>query len=108
MDSNVAQPRIPDATYRVQMHKKFTLTQAREIVPYLRELGRAHRKFGVRERHYEVFRRALIATLQRFAAPSWNETAKHAWETAFNHAAGVMIDAARRTRRSPRHGGSPP
>jgi ferredoxin-NADP reductase/hemoglobin-like flavoprotein len=65
------------------------------LEPYLRELGRAHRKFGVRERHYEVFRRALIATLQRFAAPRWNETAKHAWETAFNHAAGVMIDAAK-------------
>jgi hemoglobin-like flavoprotein len=40
-------------------------------VPYLQELGRAHRKFGVRERHYEVFRRALLATLQRFAAPRW-------------------------------------
>jgi NAD(P)H-flavin reductase/hemoglobin-like flavoprotein len=66
-----------------------------QLVPYLRELGRAHRKFGVRERHYEVLRRALIATLQRFAAPSWNETAKHAWETAFNHAASVMIDAAK-------------
>ena len=65
------------------------------LVPYLQELGRAHRKFGVRERHYEVFRRALIATLQRFAAPRWNETTKHAWETAFNHAATVMIDAAK-------------
>lgn len=65
-----------------------------KLVPYLQELGRAHRKFGVRERHYEVLRRALIATLQRFAAPRWNETAKHAWETAFNHAATVMIEAA--------------
>src|SRR5712691_1319873 len=64
------------------------------LVPYLRELGRAHRKFGVRERHYEVFRRALIVTLQRFAAPRWNETAKHAFQTAFNHAAAVMIEAA--------------
>ena len=64
------------------------------LVPYLQQLGRAHRKFGVRERHYEVFRRALIATLQRFAAPRWNETAKHAWETAFNQAATIMIDAA--------------
>jgi hypothetical protein len=27
------------------------------LVPYLQELRRAHRKFGVRERHYEVFRR---------------------------------------------------
>src|SRR6266478_5774221 len=64
------------------------------LTGYLQELGRAHRKFGVRERHYEVLRRALIATLQRFAAPRWNETAKHAWETAFNHAATVMIEAA--------------
>src|SRR6266568_4304839 len=42
----------------------------------------------------DVQRRALIATLQRFAAPRWNETTKHAWETAFNHAATVMIEAA--------------
>jgi hypothetical protein len=65
------------------------------LVPYLQELGRAHRKFGVRERHYEVFRRALLATLQRFAAPRWNETAKHAWEVAYNHAATIMIEAAK-------------
>ena len=32
------------------------------LVPYLQELGRAHRKFGVRERHYEVFRRAADPT----------------------------------------------
>ena len=34
-----AQPRIPSATYRVQLHKDFTFNQAREIVPYLRDLG---------------------------------------------------------------------
>jgi hemoglobin-like flavoprotein len=38
------------------------------LTGYLAELGRAHRKFGVRERHYEIFRRALLATLHRFAA----------------------------------------
>jgi hemoglobin-like flavoprotein len=65
------------------------------LVPYLQELGRAHRKFGVRERHYEVFRRALLATLQRFATPRWNETAKHAWEMAYNRAATIMIEAAK-------------
>src|SRR5436305_11128924 len=32
------------------------------LVPYLQELGRADRKFGVRERHSEVSRRALLAT----------------------------------------------
>ncbi len=37
--SSTAQPRIPSATYRVQMHKGFTFAQAREIVPYLHALG---------------------------------------------------------------------
>src|ERR1700732_1820994 len=52
------------------------------LVPYLQELGRAHRKFGVRERHYEVFRRALLATLHRFAAHRWNEAAPQGRGTA--------------------------
>lgn len=63
---------------------------------YLEELGRAHRKFGVRERHYEIFRRAMLATMHRFAAHSWNEAARSGWETAFEHAAAIMIEAARR------------
>ena len=28
---------------------------------YLQDLGRAHRKFGVRERHYDAFRQALMS-----------------------------------------------
>ncbi len=35
----VAEPRLPSATYRVQLHKDFTFNQAREIVPYLHALG---------------------------------------------------------------------
>jgi NAD(P)H-flavin reductase/hemoglobin-like flavoprotein len=65
-----------------------------ELTGYLEELGRAHRKFGVLDRHYEVFRRALLATLQRFAAYRWDETAQRGWETVFDRAAGIMIDAA--------------
>ncbi len=37
--SSTATPRIPTATYRVQLHKDFTFNQAREIVPYLAALG---------------------------------------------------------------------
>jgi NAD(P)H-flavin reductase/hemoglobin-like flavoprotein len=66
------------------------------LTEYLASLGRAHRKFGVRERHYELFRRALLATLYRFAAHRWNEAAQQAWETAFDHAATIMMDAAQR------------
>src|ERR1035441_3198420 len=66
------------------------------LTRYREELGRAHRKFGVRERHYEIFRRAMLATMHRFAAHCWNEAARSGWETAFEHAAAIMIEAARR------------
>jgi (1->4)-alpha-D-glucan 1-alpha-D-glucosylmutase len=32
-------PRIPTSTYRLQFNRTFTFNQAREIVPYLHELG---------------------------------------------------------------------
>jgi NAD(P)H-flavin reductase/hemoglobin-like flavoprotein len=66
------------------------------LVRYLEELGRAHRKFGVHERHYDVFRRALMATLHRFAAPAWDSGTQGAWEAAFGQAAMIMTDAAKR------------
>jgi NAD(P)H-flavin reductase/hemoglobin-like flavoprotein len=65
------------------------------LTAYLAGLGRAHRKYGVREEHYGLFRRALIATLRRFAARRWDEAARHAWESALDHAVTVMTDAAR-------------
>jgi NAD(P)H-flavin reductase/hemoglobin-like flavoprotein len=62
-----------------------------DLAPYLERLGRAHRKDGVRERHFEVLRRALLATLRRFCGDSFDAAA---WESAFDHAANVMITAA--------------
>ena len=41
-----------------------------------------------------MFRRALLATLHRFAAPAWDEATQQAWERAFDRAVDVMIDAA--------------
>jgi NAD(P)H-flavin reductase/hemoglobin-like flavoprotein len=64
--------------------------------PYLEELGRAHRKFGVKREHYQIFRRALLATLQRYQARSWNTESQQAWEAAFDQAADIMIQAAER------------
>ena len=66
------------------------------VVPYLEHLGRAHRKFGVHDRHYDAFRHALTATLHRYAAPAWDARTRDAWESAFDQAARVMIDAAKR------------
>ena len=36
---NTRHPRIPTCTYRLQFNRQFTFAQAREITPYLRELG---------------------------------------------------------------------
>ena len=35
-------PNVPTATYRLQFNKDFTFKQAREIIPYLNELGISH------------------------------------------------------------------
>ena len=59
---------------------------------YLAELGRAHRKFGVREQHYGLFCRALAATLRRYAMPEDDE----AFLAAFDDAVTIMTEAARR------------
>src|SRR5579875_2118052 len=63
---------------------------------YLSELGRAHRKFGVREEHYGQFRRALLATLRRFAPPAWDHASEQAFLTEFDEATRVMTEAASR------------
>jgi NAD(P)H-flavin reductase/hemoglobin-like flavoprotein len=66
------------------------------LAVYLERLGRAHRKDGVREKHYEAFRRALLATFRKFAGEQWDDQARQAWENAFDHAASVMTAAATR------------
>lgn len=71
-----------------------------DVAAYLAQLGRSHRKDGVRERHFDVFRRALMATLQRFAADVWDEAAQAAWEAAFDHATMIMLEAAKRDEES--------
>lgn len=61
-----------------------------ELVEYLTELGRAHRKFGVREEHFGLFRQSLLATLRRYATPE----EEAAVSGAFDRAALVMNRAA--------------
>ena len=61
---------------------------------YLEQLGRAHRKYGVRDKHMDAFRRALLATFRRFGGDGWDEAAETAWAAAFDHAAKVMLRAA--------------
>jgi hemoglobin-like flavoprotein len=45
---------------------RIVVTKDEGLGDYLAELGRAHRKSGVRKQHYEAFRTALLAAAYRF------------------------------------------
>ena len=64
------------------------------LVEYLQQLGRDHRKFGVKPEHYDTAGRCLIAAMKRFARPGWTAEMDAAWATAFRLVAGTMINAA--------------
>jgi NAD(P)H-flavin reductase/hemoglobin-like flavoprotein len=64
------------------------------LADYLGELGRSHRKFGVKERHYEPFMSALIGTFHHFSGHYWTDQTQAAWENALGAVTKVMLAAA--------------
>jgi len=65
-----------------------------ELTRYLSDLGRAHRKFGVRKEHYTAFRSALRVTAGRFTPHGEAASEGDYWEAAFDRAVGIMLVAA--------------
>jgi NAD(P)H-flavin reductase len=65
-----------------------------ELVSYVEQLGRDHRRFGVTETHYPIVGRALLATLQRALGRRWTQRLAADWTTAYRLVADVMIGAA--------------
>lgn len=61
----------------------------------LRKLGRAHRGYGVEERHYDQIGRALIWTLRFSLGPAFAPQHEDAWTTLYNDMAGIMMEAGR-------------
>jgi len=64
------------------------------LLPFLRGLGRDHRKFGAVAEHYPAVGASLIATLKHFNGPSWTEELAQDWTEAYGVIAQVMTDAA--------------
>jgi NAD(P)H-flavin reductase/hemoglobin-like flavoprotein len=60
----------------------WSFDQPETLACWLGDLGRDHRKYGVTEHHYRLFRDALLATLQAFGAGSWPDQTQAAWERA--------------------------
>ncbi|MFD4741022.1 globin domain-containing protein [Streptomyces virginiae] len=57
--------------------------------PYLRDLGRDHRKFLVRPEHYAAVGASLIAALAETSGAAWTPSVEKAWAEAYQ----VMADA---------------
>jgi NAD(P)H-flavin reductase/hemoglobin-like flavoprotein len=67
---------------------------AEALDEYVRQLGRDHRRFGVRPEHYAVVGQCLLSTLRRFAGPRWTTEMDVAWYAAFQRVAVIMVEAA--------------
>lgn len=65
-----------------------------EIIPFVRQLGADHRKFGVEALHYPEVGQSLVATLRYFSGAEWNDTLAQDWTDAYTLVANVMIEAA--------------
>ncbi len=66
------------------------------LTEYLSQLGRGHRKFGVKDRHYEPFLAVLSETVRHFSGESWTCRTQAAWDAALGRAASAMRAAAER------------
>jgi NAD(P)H-flavin reductase/hemoglobin-like flavoprotein len=64
------------------------------LVPYLRGLGRDHRKFGALAGHYPAVGASLLATLAYFSGTAWTEDLARDWTEAYTIIAQVMTEAA--------------
>jgi NAD(P)H-flavin reductase len=65
-----------------------------ELVPFLQQLGRDHRKFRVLGEHYPAVGEALLATLSHFLRDDWTPDLAQEWTAAYGVVAEVMSTAA--------------
>lgn len=83
-----------DRLFRALTGAVRNLADPERFVPMLRQLGRDHRKFGVRPEHYDMLGRALIETLREHGEDYWVPELEAAWERAYRLMADTMIAGA--------------
>jgi NAD(P)H-flavin reductase/hemoglobin-like flavoprotein len=80
--------------WRALVHIVQHVDRPDELVPFLHQLGRDHRKFGVLAQHYGAMGTALVTALKHYAGPSWTPQVEKAWRDAYSLIARTMQDAA--------------
>jgi NAD(P)H-flavin reductase/hemoglobin-like flavoprotein len=65
-----------------------------DLVPFLNQLGRDYRKYGVQSRHYEAIGTAMLAALRDQLGPAWTRDVELAWAEGYTIVARSMQEAA--------------
>ena len=65
-----------------------------EVVPFIQQLGRDHRRFSVVADHYSAVGASLLATLKYFLGAAWTDELASSWAAAYGEIARVMVEAA--------------
>ncbi|WP_214404038.1 globin domain-containing protein [Pseudonocardia lacus] len=79
---------------RALVHVVQQVDRPEVLVPFLEQLGRDHRKFGVVAEHYDAVGQALLDALAAVAGPGWTPQVAQAWRDAYAVVAGAMRAAA--------------
>ena len=71
------------------------LDETDEILEYLAQLGRDHRKYGVTDEHYQAVGNSMIEAFELFGgAEMWTDEVDSAWRNALAVISAAMMDAA--------------
>lgn len=79
---------------RAIVHLVQMIDRPDELAPFLRQLGRDHRKFGVVTTQYEAVGTALLASIKRHSGPAWTPAVERAWAEAYTIMARQMLESA--------------
>ncbi|MPZ79976.1 MAG: flavohemoprotein [Actinophytocola sp.] len=79
---------------RALVHVVQMVDRPDDLIPFLRQLGRDHRKFGVVASHYEAVGMALLAGVKQYAKDAWTDEVERAWAEAYTIMARAMLEAA--------------
>lgn len=66
-----------------------------ELTPFLKQLGRDHRKFDVISEHYEAVGTALLAAIKEYSGERWSTAVEQAWADAYAIIAEAMQEGMR-------------
>lgn len=75
-----------------------SLSAPAPLVPVLKDMGRRHVAYGVRDEHYATVGAALIWTLEQGLGEHFTPELREAWTATYGLLSGVMLDGAREYR----------